>query len=219
MTRSDSLLRRRDLLHALGGMPLVAMVNPGCQGPDAEEEDMSSSRGLPPWHMWGVDVPVNIALTTPNITVPTSQLAKVHYKHPTTWRFLFFCNVNRVTTVGATDPVIVFFDLIVGVGRSTVTIASFATLQAVFANNSNGFMWTSATVPFDATTPGGTAISPPIDTVVAEDIQCSARVLFNGNVGDTLSCVVGAYFAPEVHVRPDWFAKIGDFGGNEREGR
>jgi len=197
-------------------MPLVAMIQPGCQGPDADEED-DMSRGLPPWHMWGVDQSVNIALTTPNLTVPTSQLAKVHYKHPTSWRFLFFCNVTHVTTVGATDTVTAFFDLIVGVGRSQVNIPAFATLTGPFGNNGNGMLWTSATQPVGAATPGATLITPNIDTVVAEDIQCSARVFFGGNVTDSLACIVGAFFAPEVHVRPDWF--VHDFQGDEQQGR
>ena len=67
-----------------------------------------------------------------------------------------------------------------------------------------------------------------MDAIVAQDIQLSVRAVCYtvvGNVaalGQRVELEVSAQFAPQTHVRPDWFRKAPEelaFAGSEVEGR
>lgn len=207
-------MRRRDLLRWMATMPLL-----GCALPAGEEED-DMSKGVPPWHMWGVSAPFNITLATPNAQFATSQLARAAYRRPTTWAFLVWCNVAQVTTVGANDTFQAFFDLTVGIGRSQVTIPGWVTLGATIANHGSTFLWSNVAPVFGLQNTGLAAgVFPTADVIVAQDIQLGGRFLLTGNVTDTAVGEMGAAFAPLVHVRPDWYRGTSKFNGDETDGR
>lgn len=82
--------------------------------------------GQPPWHMWGnsqvIDLPVD-DISTPARTFTPSQLVKISYKRPETWHWLFAARLIS----GPSAPtfktfVTIDFELIVGIGRSSVVI-------------------------------------------------------------------------------------------------
>jgi hypothetical protein len=162
-----------------------------------------------------------------------SQLVDVRYLRPETWRFLFQAHFLTAPDPGLDDApeahgfLEVHFDLITGVGRSNIVIESFAKLsfnwasfeappvgQTLFTDSGQGY----ATI----STSGGFADAVPIDQVTAQSIQLQARALFVINAGgsddpiDIGSCSVSAsaHFAPNVHVRPEWFLRR--FDGDEQ---
>ena len=75
--------------------------------------------------MWGTSQTVQTVVTSvinpaQPIVPATSQLAKVNYGRPDTWRFLFGVTVNECPEADPGEPVLirVDFDVIVGLGRS-----------------------------------------------------------------------------------------------------
>lgn len=68
------------------------------------------------------------------------------------------------------------------------------------------------TAASDAVAPAfATAFFPPlIEQIVAESIQCQARMValappLSASLGQLVTVEVSAFFAPKTHVRPDWF--------------
>lgn len=206
---------RREILLS----PLLAL---GCGAPGG-----AVSTPLPPWHLWGIDQVVNpivTALPTPNNTV-TQQLARIAYGRPDTWEFLFVASVIQAQTLspGSTINVQVLFDLIVGIGRGVSVLQGFGSL--VFTGNAavlqGDTKWTTAVQAPENNDPLP-SYRPNIDHVVAQDIQCSARVAVwepGGGpvVGDgTVKVQVASYFSPRTHIRPEWI--LGQFSGDEQAG-
>jgi hypothetical protein len=164
--------------------------------------------GMPPWHMWGGTQTFVLPFGT---DFQSQQLARCSYKRPESWHWLFQAKLIAAPGVPSSDAsVLIFFDLIVGLGRTQVVLPAFETYL---------FRWTTVTAPIgelkysnrvfgparlDSVTPD--ARDNTIDEIVAQDIQVSARALFGGNValGSTATMEVSAFFSPKTHVRPDW---------------
>lgn len=196
----------------------------------------------PPWHMWGNTETFHISAGTPEQInlIQGRQLARVAYKRPETWQWLFLARLIQgpVAGVGGSYEMRIDFDVTVGIGRSSVTMPSFDRLQ---------WTWTGAVGPAPTAFPIWTTstISPPplyafvdgapdpagqatrvIDKLVAQDIQVSVRVQFTAidePTGPGIADVeVSAYFAPKTHVRPDWYMNAvpeSTFPGDEIGGR
>lgn len=178
--------------------------------------------GQPPWHMWGTSQNVSI----PNVAAgpqfqSSNQLARVNYGRPETWSFFFAAELIKAPTPNAGNLlVIVEYELIIGLGRSNVSVNSTNNGQRqgfarfVWAIGVTGpvfpanLKWTSTTQ-----TPvlDEGAVTPRTETVSwfpAQDIQCSAKttvITAAGVVADPeTKLIVHAYFAPRTHLRPEW---------------
>lgn len=178
--------------------------------------------GVKPWHLWGSEQVVQVAATG---SVST-QLARVSFKRPDTWSFLLVASLIQCPVIPAGGPRVmqVFFDLTLGVGRSSTTIQGFRKFQIDFQVGGPApalpvSFWTT-TAPnveaFDQAT-GVFATDGNVLDFPTEDIQCQARIVSNLS---PITVSVGSYFAPRTHIRPDWFSPEANerFNG-ERKGR
>lgn len=105
--------------------------------------------GMPPWHLWGnsetITTVVQEASSAP-IVPSSAQLVKVSYKRPESWHWVFSSRLisgpagSLVTPAGAIF-LTVFFDLIVGVGRSSIQMQQVggAGFTTVVSANSRSF--------------------------------------------------------------------------------
>lgn len=194
---------------------------------------------LAPWHMWGTTERLTVssgAVGPANNTVAGSQLARVSYKRPETWSFLFTGRlVSGDVGLSQTTSVFALFDVFIGVGRSVLDTSK---VPAGTPANLNAFCKMRWQVP-TGTIPGqqnnnkkyATEVSgPPLDDSAAttlqtirwfpaENISCQAKlVMTGGDPGISVTAEVGAYFAPRAHMRPDWFADDQQFLGMEVKG-
>lgn len=187
---------------------------------------------LAPWHMWGTTATVAVPSTADERQpVKTQQLAAVHYKRPETWEFLLSAFLIQPITIVGVAPFFwkfqVEFDLIIGVGRNSVTLAL---PEFIFDPNVHSFtanddqtlhrFCTSfqATPISDEPAPVGSAPNV-FDHFPAENIQCTARCFYSGvpDTGTIVTCTVGSFFSPRSHIRPDWAMQ--HFAGQELGGR
>lgn len=187
-----------------------------------------------PWHMWGTSARVNIPSIGP--TQQVSQLARVNYHRPDTWRFLLWGRLTGgAVPAAAITSVWARFDLYLGVGRSVLDTRQVGTIVRL----SESFCSMHWLVPVGVT-PGDQAwnlkwatqtTAPPLDDsaltavnptvlITAEDITVSCRCLINsGDAGGTnVQLEVGAFLCPNTHVRPDWVADENPFLGGELNG-
>jgi hypothetical protein len=188
-----------------------------------------------PWHLWGSSVILDGTRGT-GIDYLTNQVLRVNYKRPEHWRFWFGARLLGGDVVaGPLDTQVeIVFNLILGIGRS-----AFDTRQA--ALTSGNFCRFLFTVPVGSI-PGQnvlntkyrtTVLSPltndqdvtsatEIDHIVAEDIQCEAAMsIVVGAAGQRVVAEATAFFAPNMHMRPDWFRDAPDkvcFRGAETGG-
>lgn len=186
------------------------------------DEDMKS--GLPPWHMWGNSITEEL-VTTSLLPFPkdTQQILRVSYGRPETWRLFFAAQIVDGDTAVTGGDLIVDFTITIGVGRTSFELRNAPRFQ---------FNWPNA-VPI-GTQIYSTTIDGPIkdgafpdrpnviETLVAQDIQARADFLFVGNNpagGDRVKVQTTAMFVPNVHIRPEWFTRVGEFPGNEQAGR
>lgn len=87
--------------------------------------------GIPPWHLWGnsLELTTLVQEAAPGIPIQpaTGQLIKVSYKRPDTWNWLLSARLisgppsSQLAAVGGVN-LDIYFDLITGVGRSTVVM-------------------------------------------------------------------------------------------------
>ena len=167
------------------------------------------------------------------IVPATSQLAKVNYGRPDTWRFLFGVTVNECPEADPGEPVLirVDFDVIVGLGRSMLQMPTptfpppvgFCQFLISYgpAPINGQTRWTTVTRAPQLDDIAVAGFRPELDQIVAQDIQCSARVLAVATeettpVGAPLHVTLHSYFAPNTHIRPEWFEA--NFRGNEQGG-
>jgi hypothetical protein len=190
---------------------------------------------IAPWHMWGTSKTITVEHPSSSATqfVQTSQLAKINYRRPDTWHFLFAAELLQAPNgaVGVNVDVIVDFDLFVGVGRASVPLKGrpgepgFARLTFHYTGAASAQVgitkWTTQTQTEVSNTP--TLLNPnpivlPLVEFPAQDINCAARVTTqSASADDSPTRVeVHAYFAPKTHMRPDWFER--DYLGDEKEG-
>lgn len=190
---------------------------------------------IAPWHMWGNSVTQSLTLGAPTpANSQTSQLIRVGYRRPETWRFWFWGRLlGGSTPAAAQTSVHVMFDIYIGIGRSVmrseralatvVPTECFLNLHwlvpvgTTVGSQPNNVKYASR-IPGPVLDDSGTD-QFEIDLVTAEDIQCRGRAFINsGDAGATAQVEFGCFFAPNTHVRPDWMARRDQFLGGETGG-
>jgi hypothetical protein len=156
---------------------------------------------LAPWHMWGTSEVMDLSGSAQEFQA--HQLVRINYGRPDSWRFLFA--VQLISDLVALDTLEIDFDVTLGVGRSSVALPIFS--QFTFAGPVLG--GTTLFKTKDSTPNAG-------EIVVAQDIQVTARMRGNFNPALTKSVTATAFFAPNVHIRPEWFEA--QFRGEENAG-
>lgn len=188
----------------------------------------------PPWLMWGNSQVFEVPLTLGQAQTTTGQLVKISYARPEAWRFLF---TARVIAAPVFDPnlhptmqLIVDFNVDTGIGRSTARLDALpnSTNQPgferyIFAGSpidplaANAFKW-STTVNGPPRDDLNTNYSNITEVIVGQDIQISVQIFSSCDHNEpNLSLEVGAWFSPNVHIRPEWFK--GRMANIEDEGR
>jgi hypothetical protein len=155
--------------------------------------------------MWGDTKTVDVTSVGASGQGETTQIARVNYGRPETWRFFFVAELVSGSSA-AGGSVIVIMRTIVGVGRSSVelplatfrfTVGAGAIVPAVkFSNHFVG-------PPNDDT---AAAVQNVLDHFVASDIQAQVQVVYQSANGDKVQVKATVFFAPDGHIRPDWFA-------------
>ena len=119
--------------------------------------------GMPPWHLWGNTVPLSLVVqdaATFQVPPASAQLVKVSYKRPESWQWVFSTRLltgppgSLVVPAGSVS-LTVLYDLIVGIGRSTIIMQQpTAVLAAVGARTKSfekhEFFWDGAAGGFPA---------------------------------------------------------------------
>ena len=193
-----------------------------------------------PWTLWGKTEVLELRQIPPIRTATTTtQLVKVNYKRPESWRFFLAAQLLTGDPVPGpvTAVVVARYLLSVGIGRS-----SFTTQPNDVGNNGSAIAfgefrwsippgavpgdpnqfgnvkWTTvvSTPPLDDTAP--TPVRKDVDVIVSEDIQIQGEAFVLVFPVATWKCTISmtAYVAPNVHVRPDWFVRMfkgGELGG------
>jgi len=209
--------------------------------------DNSIFAGASPWQMWGntqiVVAPANL-FTNPNVHEQQITLLRVQYNRPETWRFLFSARILQAQDAEPTfqSHLSLWFELFTGIGRSAIKIPFWVGLpEYVWIGGGGGAAplnlveWTNVAAgsqeSFSLTSaPDGTQISQttaPVftDTIVGQDMTVVAHVNYTTDRPDATPAQVevSGQFAPNVHVRPDWFqldSSPGEqFAGGEVKGR
>jgi len=166
--------------------------------------------GVPPWHLWGTDATVTLD-TLHGLLQVTQQLSRVDYHRPETLRFFMWAKVLDSSGTGGNWTVDARFSLAFGVGRSQVTVPQFVRLELNGTPGATPFGYSSfspTSLLVDNSTPAPQPVTEFADTVVAEQLNCTCVVNANASAGN-LVLSVGSFFAPNVHIRPDWFAELG----------
>jgi hypothetical protein len=209
--------------------------------------DTSIFAGASPWQQWGntqiVTAPANL-FTNPNANEQQITLLRVQYNRPETWRFLFSARILDAQP----DPdgshqfhIDVWFDLFTGIGRSAIPIRFWVTLpewqwgllspavprnQPFWTNTTGNSQVVSTIVQLPDGTIEKTLLgSGQTETITGQDMTVVAHVNYTTDLaGATPAQVeVSGQFAPNVHVRPDWFLLDGhpseQFAGGEVKGR
>jgi len=177
-----------------------------------------------PWHMWGSSKTITLVQgAAGSATAQTLQLGRVNYRRPETWSFFMAARlVDGTTNAGpANEDLEVNFQIIVGVGRSVLRTQEqgqngwvrmlWSIPPAVHpGGNLNNLKYT--TVANSVPLQDGVATSTEkLEWIVAQDIQCYAQVAFlRVPPGNSVTVEVTSFFAPRVHVRPDWFTEAGE---------
>lgn len=180
---------------------------------------------MPPWHMWGNSVQIVITQFEQEAVLPpvvTGQVIKIAYKRPETWHWVFHARIlDPAIRREFIQPITVelHWDLVLGHGRSQVTIPDFDHWR---------WAWTTSTMPTPTAPKWATQTLTPslFDSIVdpigpdaatrrqvlqidGQDIQlnCRAHAFFDSPIlpGENITMEVSAFFAPKAHVRPDWF--------------
>lgn len=219
---------RREFFVGAGAVGVSACV--GEVGDEMTQGVPSGMTGPAPWKMWGSSVQLETAST-----VTSEQIVSIDYRRPETWRFLLYCRLLDGQIGGAGQDFQVDFFVNMGVGRSMFQTAIGAVFpQGQFAtfgftvpagqrpgNQPNNNKWTTV-VRTPPTSDG--AVGGPFfercETIVAQTIQCTARFT-NAGVAGVARAEVGAFFVPNVHIRPDWFMQAPNhlkFKGGETNG-
>ncbi len=179
-------------------------------------------QGTPPWHMWGNSDGVNfpVPASSTGVAAANGQLAHVDYKRPDTWTFFFGCSItNFVYQGGAVPSLDVAFDLTLGVGRASTTIVGFEKFHWDLPAEVGIVRYSTEVIGPPRTT--GSTDPNIITEFPAQQINCTYRasLFVPAGAGAQLAIQVQAYFAPKVHIRPEWFEQIGKFNGNEQKGK
>jgi hypothetical protein len=191
--------------------------------------------GSAPWVLWGNTIPLSAPpspLAGDADNVSSLTLCRVQYNRPETWRFLFSARIISApeAAAGESAQLEVSFKLLTGIGRSAIIIPTFS-LMPLFAWDGIGPVpiprtpfWTNQAT-YDVPPAIAADLRRFTDTVVGQDMTLTAEALFRTDIAGATPAVVevSAQFAPNVHVRPDWFQIDGhageQFSGAETKGR
>lgn len=182
-----------------------------------------------PWHMWGNSVQLRSDTGVAGGNTAASQLLRINYKRPETWSFFFAAELLNAATPAPNMNVVVLIDLIAGVGRSNFDTFQQGNILTVPAFVRFDFLFTPpfGPGPFRKYTTRGSGplvddniatSAPVIDWIPAQDIQVQVRARVSGPLGSLADVSVYGAFAPRSHVRPEWFTRVGQFTGGERDG-
>jgi hypothetical protein len=168
--------------------------------------------------MWGNSETLRLVSDgSGQIVNQSTQLLKVSYRRPETWNFFFALRALSSSILPCAFTAT--FKLTIGVGRSSVIIPAFEVFNfsAVAAGDFPSFQYSTSV---NGPSRDNTAVAPlpqnEIRNVVSQDIQLECNVRYNpATPGHTGVAEVHGYFAPNVHVRPEWFTKVGLFPGAE----
>jgi len=198
--------------------------------------------GASPWQQWGntqiLEMPAN-PFTNPRLFLPQISLNRIQYNRPETWRFLFSARIIDAPTAGVGEQAnaSIWFEIFTGIGRSAIHIPFFCQLPGWQWNGAApvlgdaSLLWTNSVQSGEQTwltdeTPQVTTTAPVLtDLIVGQDITVVAHGVFNTDIPGAvpMHVEVSAQWAPNVHVRPDWFQIDGhpaeQFAGGEVKGR
>lgn len=186
---------------------------------------------LEPWHLWGTTINVELSADgAPSIA--GQQLARISYKRPETWSFFLAAELLSVSGAPAADCRFqVSIDILPGVGRATFDTKNGAPLftppqdltfclfnfklpaGSLPVGNIVTKRWTTS-VRSPLLDDDDPTSRMPIDRIVADNLQVQASITQSTggpNIGALFALT--AFFAPVVHVRPDWVH--GQFNGGE----
>lgn len=223
-------MRRREALI----LPGLAVLLSACGDGDDMTQFPLKPNGLPSWHLWGSSQIIEVRSNGFTAGTATQQMARIQYKRPETWSFFFGGRLlgGPVSGVPPTQ-VQVDFQVMTGVGRSLFDTRRGP--QTFLRQGFSRFLWqvpagmvpgaqpdnlkfTSRTTSPPLDDGVGATSAQPIDWIVAQDIQCNADVAVISQAGaNPVSIELWAFFAPRVHVRPDWFAE--QFESGELNGK
>lgn len=160
-----------------------------------------------PWHMWGNSTLVTTNLGAQTQGNPSVQLARINYGRPETWRFFYGIRFPTGTPGGHYT---IRFKMMLGVGRSIFTMGTPGDNLMVFALETfgpgaiapNNGIWRTGVQALDIT---GNPLAAPIvqEYIVAQDIQVWGEYASDTN---GVPIELTFFLAPNVHIRPDWFA-------------
>lgn len=176
----------------------------GCIETGAEDEDAMSQDlqqfAIQPWHMWGTE---QVFQSSGQASATTLQLVRINYGRPETWRFLFTIRFPNGTPAGNLATILICG--MFGVGRSVVTFDQQNPLLVLgpVSSQQPGRQWSRSY--YYASNGDGTFDTAPIYTIVAQDVQVYAIVLDSAGKLIGYPVQISAQFAPNVHIRPDWF--------------
>lgn len=180
----------------------------GC-GLIEEDNPMAPRLGsLPPWHMWGNQLQVDLVATGAPFDISSPQLVNINYGRPDTWNFTLWQQIVACSNPGGVGVVQARFNLTVGIGRTKFTIEDFVTFIDATLPIVGSTAYTTTALDFQAT--------PRLVTEIgAQDIILNCNTIITGGAapGTTVSMIVGAMFTPVTHVRPDWF--VDEFADGE----
>lgn len=180
------------------------------------------SSQLPPWHMWGTSdlVTVHYAAGVAPTAQATQQTTRIEYARPENWKFFFAAKIISFESAALSGDFDVAFDVNFGLGRSTITIPNFELFQFIAYPSGGGpssFKWSTEVI---APLRSPTDINPSkVTSIVAQQLNVNARVNLrnlSAAVAADVTVEVHTYFAPNVHIRPEW--NIHHFPGNETQG-
>jgi hypothetical protein len=189
-----------------------------------------------PWHMWGGAAQVTASTSSAGLNYRTQgQLARIEYKRPESWRFLFYAKVLRSQT---SNPAIldVQFFVIPGVGRASTQLGTpfdstvlnlnipFERFRFLLPIGTGGAV-TKWSTSVNGPVRDDTAVVPPVvptpnvvDSIPAQDLQVSYAAQVQLTLpGDEVQAELGVLLAPWHHARPDWQAH--KFVGEELGGK
>jgi len=168
--------------------------------------------------MWGTNKRIDIGAFGPASPINGSeQIVKVGYGRPDTWSFLLQGQLVDLTTTGAGGLTIeLFFVVLIGLGRTNFRIPAFEHYTWVNGEQDKLIYSTEVLGP---TRSAADTVENLIRDIPAETIDVG--VSYTATVTGSMSILsaalnVGAFFAPKVHVRPEWHE--GRFPGGETEG-
>lgn len=192
-----------------------------------------SPPGIEPWLLWGGSSTVLIS----DAGAKASQLARIEYHRPETWRFFFGAQLLDIDAPPLADVhFLVTFDILPGVGRANFDTTNETALLTPPQELTFCLMNFKIPAGFN---PVGTIVtkrwttsvrSPllddedatshfPIDTITAKNLQCKANITQStGGPNIAAHFQLTAFFTPNVHVRPDWFLDHPDARGSQFSG-